>query len=119
MGQFVNGPNLNNMTQLALVTLLALGAGTVYGKPRSSGRTTESTTFGDWSPDYTTESTTFGDWSPDYTTENYSGDWSPDYTTEDYPWDNPNDWYTTGSPDWPSTSDVQNNWWPKTKSPEP
>ena len=93
------------MTQLALVTLLALGPGTVYGKPWSSGPTTESTTFGDWSPDYTTE--------------DYSGDWSPDYTTEDYPWDNPNDWYTTGSPDWPSTSDVQNNWWPKTISPEP
>ena len=79
------------MTQLALVTLLALGAGTVYGKP----------------------------WSSSPTTEDYSGDWSPDYTTEDYPWDNPNDWYTTGSPDWPSTSDVQNNWWPKTISPEP
>merc|ERR1712108_85556 len=80
---------------------------------------------GKWSPDYTTEDYS-GDWSPDYTTWDYFGDWSPDYTTEsysgdwspDYPWDYSNDWYTTGSPDWPSTSDGENNWGPTTVSPE-
>merc|ERR1711974_393151 len=39
-------------------------------------------------------------------------------TASDYPWDYSNDWYTTGSPDWPSTSDGENNWGPTTVSPE-